>query len=63
MVQNQVSVGVSTLNIIIDYEVTLKQLQNMKPVLQTATSLPTSFTNAEQVVNLGGSTIVSNAEG
>lgn len=61
--QTQVSVGQGGLNIIVDQEETLKQLQNATPTITLFNSLPTAFTVGEQVVNLGGSTIVTQAEG
>lgn len=61
--QTQVSVGVGGLNIIVDKEEVLKQLQKTTPTLQVTNSLPTSFTAGEQVVNMGGSIIQTNAEG
>lgn len=61
--QTQVSIGKAGLNIIQDKEETLKQLQNAKPTITTSNNLITSFTVGEQVVNIGGSTIVPQAEG
>lgn len=61
--QTQVGIGVGGLNIVSDAEVTLKQLQNAKPTISINNTLITAFTVAEQVVNLGGSTIVPQAEG
>lgn len=61
--QTQVSVGVGGLNIIADGEQTIKLIQNNKPQIVTANTLLTSFTVGEQTVNLGGSTIVPQAEG
>lgn len=63
VLQSQVSVGVGGLNLIVDSEATIKQLAKAVPTIQGGNSLPTAFTNAEQVVNLGGSTIVPQAEG
>lgn len=61
--QTQVSVGQAGLNIIVDSEVHLKQLSKATPTITVTNTLATSFTNGEQVVNLGGSTITTNAEG
>lgn len=63
MTQTQVSVGVGGINWIADSEQTLKQIAKATPTITVAQSLLTSFTNGEQVVNLGGSTIVAQAEG
>jgi len=61
--QTQVGIGAGGLNIVVDREETLKQLQRATPTLNVTNSLITAFTTAEQVVNLGGSTITTNAEG
>lgn len=61
--QTQVSVGVGGVNYVLDQEVHLKQIQKSTPSLNSTNSLLTSFTVAEQVVNLGGSLIMPNAEG
>lgn len=61
--QTAVSVGVGGLNIIQDREEVLKQLQKATPSYLITNNLPTSFAVGEQVVNLGGSTIVTQAEG
>lgn len=61
--QTQVSIGAAALNIIVDVETTLKQIQNQTPTITTNNTLVFPFTVAEQVLNLGGSTVVPNAEG
>lgn len=61
--QTQVSIGKGGINIVQDKEETLKQLQNAKPTITTSNNLLTTFTVGEQVVNIGGSTIVPQAEG
>jgi len=61
--QTQVSVGVGGLNVIIDAEHTLKVIQKQTPTITTNNNLLSSFTIGEQVVNIGGSTIVAQAEG
>lgn len=62
-IQTQVSVGAAGLNIVLDIEHHLKQLQKATPTITTSNNLLGGFTNGEQVVNLGGSTIVAQAEG
>lgn len=62
--QTQVSIGAGAINFVVDAEHTLKQLSKATPTITVVgSSLLTAFSNAEQVVNLGGSTIVTNAEG
>lgn len=61
--QTQVSVGIGGLNVIADYEQTYKLLESKKPEIIQGPTLLTAFTNGEQVLNLGGSTIVPQAEG
>lgn len=61
--QTQVTVGAGGLNIIADQEQVLRQLNKSTPTITTTNTLLTAFSNAEQVVNLGGSTIQTNAEG
>lgn len=61
--QAAVSIGVGGLNIVVDYEQTLKQLLKATPTITAAAGLSTTLAGGEQVVNLGGSTITVNAEG
>jgi len=61
--QTQVSVGVGGLNVIVDQEHTFKIIQKQTPTISASQGLVTSFTNGEQVVNTGGTTIVAQAEG
>jgi hypothetical protein len=61
--QTQVSVGVGGVNMVIDAEHTLKILQKQTPVISVSSGLPITFTVGEQVLNMGGSTIVPQAEG
>lgn len=61
--QSQVSIGVGGLNVISDSEVHIKQLLNATPSITVLNALPSSFTTAEQVVNMGGSIIQAQAEG
>lgn len=61
--QTTVSVGVAGLNIIADQEHMLKQIAKQTPSVQVNNTLVTSLAGGEQVVNLGGSTIVTQAEG
>lgn len=61
--QTQVSVGIGGLNVIADYEQTYKLLEAKKPEIIQGPQLLTAFTVGEQVLNLGGSTIVPQAEG
>jgi hypothetical protein len=61
--QTQVGIGTGGLNVVWDSEHTIKQLQKAYPIITDANNLITAFTVGEQVVNLGGSTIVAQAEG
>lgn len=62
--QTQVSIGVGGLNIIADQEHKTKQIAKQTPIIVSVNSLRTTpFTVAEQVVNMGGTTIVAQAEG
>lgn len=61
--QTAVSVGVSGVNVVVDQEETLKLLQKQTPTITTNNSLATSFAVGEQVINMGGSIITTNAEG
>lgn len=61
--QTQVGIGVGGLNVIFDQETTYKQVAKYTPTISTTNNLLSAFTVGEQVVNLGGSTIVAQAEG
>lgn len=61
--QTQVGVGAGGINYILDTEQVIKQLQTAKPTITLGNTLISAFTVGEQVVNLGGSTIVPQAEG
>lgn len=61
--QTSVSVGVAGVNVVVDQEETLKLLQKHTPTITTNNSLATSFAVGEQVINMGGSIITTNAEG
>lgn len=61
--QTQVSIGSGGLNYVSDKEEHIKQLENSTPKIVVTNNLIGAFTTAEQVVNLGGSTIVPQAEG
>lgn len=61
--QTQVSSGKAVLNVLVDYEVTLKQLAKATPSVTYTNTLVSPFTVGEQVVALGGTTVVDEAEG
>lgn len=61
--QSQVTVGYGGVNYVWDQEVTLKQLMKATPSISGTNSLPIAFSNGEQVVNIGGTTITTNLEG
>lgn len=61
--QTSVSIGVAGLNIVVDKLEIYKKLAVQTPTLTLNNTLPASFAVAEQVVNMGGSTITTNAEG
>lgn len=63
MTQTQVTVGQGGLNFIFEKEYTASVVYYPTAQVKTHNSLLTAFSNAEQTVNVGGSTIVTDAEG
>jgi len=63
MTQTQVTVGQGGLNYIFEKEYTTSVVYYPTAQVKVHNSLLTAFTNAEQTVNVGGSTIVTDAEG
>lgn len=63
VVQTQVTVGAGGVNVVYEKEYTTVQLANNNALVRDHSTLATAFTTAEQVVDLGGTTITTNAEG
>jgi hypothetical protein len=61
--QTQVTVGQGGLNFIYEKEYTTSVVYYPTAQIKTHNSLLTAFSNAEQTVNVGGTTIVTDAEG
>lgn len=61
--QAQVTIGVGGLNMVQATEHTLKLIQKQTPTISVTNNLLTSYTTAEQVINIGGSSIAAQAEG
>jgi len=61
--QTQVSLGVATVNVVWQTDHKWKQLSDATEGHAKTNNLITAFTTAEQVVNIGGTTITPNAEG
>lgn len=61
--QTQVTIGAGGVNYVVDKEETYKVIQKQTPTISTNNTLLSAFGVAEQVVNLGGSTVTTNIEG
>lgn len=60
---NSVSIGQAALNVVLEFEVEVRQLQKSTPTIVTSNGLATTLAGGEETVNVGGTTIVTDTLG